>query len=693
MAALLDLGWFSVLTSSGALAAGAKLYTYEAGTTTDLATYSDSGLTIANTNPVVADSAGRFGPIYLQAQDYRIVLKTAADVTIATRDPVSGAADASSMTFTQSGTGAVEQTVQAKLRQVVNVKDFGAASNLTTAQNKAKLQLAIAAVNAAGGGQIIVDYDINYGVKTRTASTWPDFTGVTAPIVIVDYSEGDTYAPGVYPAIYDGAQVRYWTFTPQTTTPGSHDGNTQWLRGAWAPAYCISVDSNLAAVGSPARTASDNYRAYYATMVDGSCSWQVGNGTLAGAAYTKEELSNFVIEKFDITGDTIASNYTPYLVERKTGNVSYSGGRNAPGAHHHFEATTGSPALNIGMFESKSTSARLVLRNSNGSGDDIALRNVSGALWLEVPALGSVLEASKTTRNVGIGVTPSYRLDVSASVADYASRIVNLDASNPYIARWEGTGAAGSGWTFLEAYSSAGADKEFQLRGDGNGTCDGSWTGGGADYAEYFEWADGNPGGEDRRGVSVVLVGDKIRPAVAGDMPIGVVSGNPSVVGDAAPFRWAGKYLRDEYGTLLTETYETVRWIERVLVEDAIEGTPDHIFTRTVDTDEGPRQVTTVYKGREAEPARYREVVHSYPVDAVPAGLSPPDDAKRATGTRRVLNPQWSGDEDYVPRADRPEWACVGLVGKLRVRKGQPVDPRWIQMREVSANVDEWLVR
>ena len=39
---------------------------------------------------------------------------------------------------------------------------------------------------------------------------------------------------------------------------------------------------------------------------------------------------------------------------------------------------------------------------------------------------------------------------------------------------------------------------------------DGAWNGGGADYAEYFEWSDGNTSAEDRRGISVVLVDDKI---------------------------------------------------------------------------------------------------------------------------------------------------------------------------------------
>lgn len=68
---------------------GGLLYFYRTGTTTPLNTYSDSGLTSANANPVVANSSGRFGPIYFgSAFNYKAILKTSANVTIATFDPI-----------------------------------------------------------------------------------------------------------------------------------------------------------------------------------------------------------------------------------------------------------------------------------------------------------------------------------------------------------------------------------------------------------------------------------------------------------------------------------------------------------------------------------------------------------------------------------------------------------------------------
>lgn len=74
----------------------------------------------------------------------------------------------------------------------------------------------------------------------------------------------------------------------------------------------------------------------------------------------------------------------------------------------------------------------------------------------------------------------------------------------------------------------------------------------GADYGEYFEWADGNPNGDDRRGMIVMLKGDKIVPA-QGDDFIGVISNNASVVGNCAEDYWHGKYIKDEFGTILRD--------------------------------------------------------------------------------------------------------------------------------------------
>ena len=76
---------FTGLDNNGDPLSGGKLYTYAAGTTTPLATYSDVGLTTPNANPIILDSGGR-ATVFLSATSYKFVLKTSADVTVWTQD-------------------------------------------------------------------------------------------------------------------------------------------------------------------------------------------------------------------------------------------------------------------------------------------------------------------------------------------------------------------------------------------------------------------------------------------------------------------------------------------------------------------------------------------------------------------------------------------------------------------------------
>ena len=155
----------------------------------------------------------------------------------------------------------------------------------------------------------------------------------------------------------------------------------------------------------------------------------------------------------------------------------------------------------------------------------------------------------------------------------------------------------------------------FRVQFDGAVYGKKSYNASGADYAEYFEWADGNPDGEDRRGLFVTLEGEKIRTATDGDGYIlGIVSPNPSVVGNS-PDEWHGRFLKDEWGDFIRETItETVK--------RPVPGRPEEEW----ETEE--RQV------------------ESY-----------------------VTNPDFSeGHGEYVPRSERAEWAAVGMLGVLVTR-------------------------
>lgn len=76
----------------------------------------------------------------------------------------------------------------------------------------------------------------------------------------------------------------------------------------------------------------------------------------------------------------------------------------------------------------------------------------------------------------------------------------------------------------------------------------------GADFAEMFEFVDGNPNSEDRRGLFVTLDGEKIRLATTNDdYVLGVVSATPSLLCNAHTDDWKGKYETDVFGARILE--------------------------------------------------------------------------------------------------------------------------------------------
>jgi hypothetical protein len=96
---LAGAGW-QFFDNLGIPLAGGLLYTYTAGTTTPQATYTSSAGTIANANPIVLDSAGRTtNQTWLTVGvAYKLVLQTAAAVTIGTYDNISGINDLTGIT-------------------------------------------------------------------------------------------------------------------------------------------------------------------------------------------------------------------------------------------------------------------------------------------------------------------------------------------------------------------------------------------------------------------------------------------------------------------------------------------------------------------------------------------------------------------------------------------------------------------
>jgi len=140
--------------------------------------------------------------------------------------------------------------------------------------------------------------------------------------------------------------------------------------------------------------------------------------------------------------------------------------------------------------------------------------------------------------------------------------------------------------------------------------------GSGADYAEYFEWADGNPDGEDRVGYFVTMKGKEIQIANPGDYILGIVSGQPCVIGNGDE-DWLGRWLHDEFGRFI-----------RTKVEIPV--------TELVEVPGGGFQ--------EVETG---EVTYEW---------------------RNVVNPEYDSTRQYIERRDRKEWSAVGMMGVLSVR-------------------------
>jgi len=149
----------------------------------------------------------------------------------------------------------------------------------------------------------------------------------------------------------------------------------------------------------------------------------------------------------------------------------------------------------------------------------------------------------------------------------------------------------------------------FKVLSDGSVHADAEYTSPCADYAEYFEWADGNLNAEDRVGYFVKLDGEKIVKCSEFDKPLGIISAMPAIIGDSGEMHWKGKYVTDDFG--------------RIQYHDVV------------------------------VPAEYDEEMN----------LISEEHIER----QPILNPAWDSSEEYIPRKDRPEWSPVGVLGKLVV--------------------------
>jgi hypothetical protein len=86
-----------IFGSDGLPLVGGKIYTYAAGTSTPIATYTDYTANTANTNPIILDSFGQANIWLINVTSYKFVVTDANDVLLYTVDNISIPLDAASM--------------------------------------------------------------------------------------------------------------------------------------------------------------------------------------------------------------------------------------------------------------------------------------------------------------------------------------------------------------------------------------------------------------------------------------------------------------------------------------------------------------------------------------------------------------------------------------------------------------------
>jgi len=239
-------------------------------------------------------------------------------------------------------------------------------------------------------------------------------------------------------------------------------------------------------------------------------------------------------------------------------------------------------------------------------------------------------------------------------------------------------------------YSEVNGEANTLIRANGDTRTDGTWSNTNADYAEMFEWADGNTSNEERRGMTVVLDGDKIKLATDSDNKdniIGVVSVNPVIVGDSASLGWHGRYKKDAFDAPARKSQEFLVWCKEYHMEDGV---------KTLSPQPDPTNLKTLNKCSRCKVED---------IDKMKAAGLIPDFAIenniRYTDYGKEIDENYDPTKTYIARMDRKEWDAIGLVGKLVVKRGQPVGSRWILMKsnfgvdpnDNSIILDRYLVR
>ena len=333
------------------------------------------------------------------------------------------------------------------------------------------------------------------------------------------------------------------------------------------------------------------------TTASGASSHTEGNSTEASAVYAHAEgfTTKATGDSSHAEGNKCVANGVGSHAEGKT-TKAYGAGSHAEGLNSTAGKSDQASATGVGAHaEGYNCKAEGYYSHAEGEG---TTTGASGA-----HAEGGYTRAEGSYSHAGgfnssAGAPNSFATGLGTDASRQNQMAVgqyNSDPSTPSITR-----------LFIVGNGTSSSARSNALSVSANGTTYGkaAFQTSGADYAEFYEWLDGNVDNEDRRGYFVTFVDDKIRIANPDDEYIlGIVSAKPVVIGNSDLDEWHNKFIRDEFGAYI---------MEKCTIESG--------------------------DGTEFESMAY------------------------------VPNPDYDETKEFVPREDRSEWSPIGMLGVLTVR-------------------------
>ena len=202
--------------------------------------YFDEALTIPAAQPLrtingYVSNAGTPAQLYVNGVNFSIkVLDSKANLVYSFPDGSGISPNASGIDFLQGGTGAVTRTVENKLRDLVNVRDFGAVGNGVT-DDTTSIQNAVTRCSSLGGGIVFAP-----------AGTYKVSAPITVPSNVSIYGEGMGVTKFSATSAFTASQaVFYANGSSYTRYEGfSILGNTDGTNGAGTGIHCKTGTGN-----------------------------------------------------------------------------------------------------------------------------------------------------------------------------------------------------------------------------------------------------------------------------------------------------------------------------------------------------------------------------------------------------------------------------------------------------------------